>query len=69
MPETHVTDDWGVLEVKNGARLDAGKTHFLVSAPRSPTTLASADWVLTLKPGWKLVAGPRPGDFTLTKEP
>jgi hypothetical protein len=64
-PETRIADDWGVVEVKNGARVVWAKHTAFVAAPSEPDKLSNANWVLTLKPGWRLVPGERKGDFKL----
>jgi hypothetical protein len=67
-----VTDRWGVLEANGGVLIrEAGKVkRIVVPAPKNTTgqALAGDDWKLDLKPGFKLVAGPRDGDWIVTAE-
>jgi hypothetical protein len=67
-----VTDRWGVLEANGGVLIrEAGKVkRIVVPAPKNTTgqALAGDDWKLDLKPGFKLVAGPRDGDWIITAE-
>ena len=66
-PNLNITDDWGTLEVKNGALLRSDWHAVTVSAPNENTgTVVKGDgWELHLNAGWKLVPGARSGDFTL----
>jgi len=66
-PETHIADEWGVLDVKNGARIVAATHSVFVAAPPSADKLSNANWELTLKPGWRLVPGARTGDFKVAR--
>jgi len=69
-----VTDDWGVLEVSNGALLVRDQNRFsrvVVEAPKATvgTTgdITGNGWKLTLSQGWVLSEGDRPGDLRATK--
>jgi hypothetical protein len=66
-PTMHISDEWGILDVKTGALLKADWTAVIVTAPSDPSgaTLTGDGWTLELKPGWKIIPGPRKGDFTL----
>ncbi len=66
-PISHIADDWGVLQVKNGVRLNANKDTAFVAAPAEAKALDNANWTLTLKPGWKVVSGERKGDYKVVK--
>jgi len=71
-PILSVTDDWGTLEVTNGAVMVREKETPVRLIVRAPTvfkdqTLESDDWKLTVKPGWKLNPGERPGDFRVER--
>jgi hypothetical protein len=67
-PVTQMSDDWGVLEVSNGARVNAEFTKFFVTAPPSAGSWKGEGWKLMLKPGWKIVNGTRKGDFKVVKD-
>jgi hypothetical protein len=69
LPESHIADTWGVLEVKEGVRLNAVRDKAFVSAPVSASQLKTSQWKLTLTPGWKVVPGIRKGDFIVTRIP
>lgn len=72
-PTLRVTDDWGILEVSDGAlmfRDNRGVTKLHVTAPTDiqKQPLQGSGWKLTLNEGWKVVAGERKGDFAIRKE-
>jgi hypothetical protein len=66
-PTIRVTDDWGVIDGKNGALMKPDWSALVVPAPASPagSSIAGDGWTLELKPGWKVVPGARAGDYTL----
>lgn len=69
-PFLRVFAAWGTLEATGGALLVVKESVVMgvrVTAPRDTkaSPLAGDGWTLTLKPGWTLVAGDRPGDWTL----
>lgn len=66
-PTIRVTDDWGVIEGKNGALMKPDWSALVVPAPTSPvgSSIAGDGWTLELKPGWRIVPGARSGDYTL----
>jgi hypothetical protein len=66
-PTIRVTDDWGVIEGKNGALMKPDWSALVVPAPASPvgSSIAGDGWTLELKPGWRIVPGARSGDYTL----
>jgi hypothetical protein len=66
-PHLTVSDDWGTLQVSQGALAGPDWHTVVVSAPAGSLTghVAGAGWTLDLKPGWTLVAGARKGDFTV----
>ena len=66
-PTIRVTDDWGVIEGKNGALMKPDWSALVVPAPASPagSSIAGDGWTLELKPGWTIVPGERAGDYTL----
>jgi len=64
--------DWGVLQVEKGGALVApGNREVRVPVPPAIDSTAAViqggGWRLELKSGWRLRAGPRPGDFTATR--
>ena len=66
-PTIRITDEWGVIEGKNGALMKPDWSALVVTAPAKTTgsSVTGDGWTLTLKPGWKVVPGARSGDFTL----
>lgn len=66
-PTIRVTDDWGVIEGKNGALMKPDWSALVVPAPASQAgdTIAGDGWTLELKPGWRIIPGERSGDYTL----
>ncbi len=61
-------DDWGILTV-DGAVLAAGDFSAVTGpAPASAADTSGPGWTLQLAAGWRLVAGQRAGDFTVTRE-
>jgi hypothetical protein len=69
-PTMHVSADWGVLEVHNGALMKADWSQLSLVAPTTTgATLKGDGWTLELKPNWKLVPAGRSGDFTLAGPP
>jgi hypothetical protein len=66
-PTIRVTDDWGLIEGKNGALMKPDWSALVVPAPaaRSGSSIVGDGWTLELKPGWTIVPGGRAGDYTL----
>jgi hypothetical protein len=66
-PNLHISDDWGILDAKNGALMKPDWSAVIVGAPSASigSSLAGDGWTLELKPGWKIVRGIRKGDFIL----
>ena len=70
-PTMRLVDAWGILEISAGAWLVRGGNGQLLRAqvPAPPSAsavpLQGDGWTLTLKPGWKIVAAERRGDFTV----
>jgi hypothetical protein len=62
-----ISDDWGILDAKNGALMKPDWSAVIVVAPSASTgsSLKGDGWTLELKPGWKIVVGTRKGDFIL----
>jgi hypothetical protein len=70
-PTIRVTDDWGVIEGKNGALMKPDWSALVVAAPSSTagSSIAGDGWTLELKPGWTIVPDARSGDFSLSPPP
>jgi hypothetical protein len=71
-PTTRVTDEWGILEVSDGAlfvREGGLIVRVVVAAPADANArpLRGDGWTLELAPGWTLAPGERKGDFVLRK--
>lgn len=66
-PTIRITDSWGVLEASHGALMKPDWSAVVVPAPSATngTNIKGDGWTLELKPGWKLVPGPRHGDLVL----
>ncbi len=67
-----LTDRWGVLLCDvSGGLIAADFRRALVPAPADTVgrRLTGPGWVLELLPGWQLVSGPRPGDWTVRQAP
>ncbi|NVK51302.1 MAG: hypothetical protein HWD85_00085 [Flavobacteriaceae bacterium] len=56
-PTMRVTDDWGILTVKEGALLDTNWSKVTVSEPSKidSDVVEGSGWILELKEGWKVV--------------
>jgi hypothetical protein len=67
-PTIHISDDWGILDAKNGALMKPDWSALVVVAPSSTegSHVSGDGWTLELKPGWKIVPDARSGDFTLS---
>ena len=66
-PNMRISDDWGILDAKNGALMKPDWSAVIVVAPPTVTdgSIKGDGWTLELKPGWKIVPGARKGDFIL----
>jgi hypothetical protein len=66
-PNMRISDDWGILDAKNGALMKPDWSAVIVVATSAITgsTIKGDGWTLELKPGWKIVPGARKGDFIL----
>lgn len=65
-PTMRVTDDWGTLEVEDGAVMRSDWKAVILAAPDGAGPAPRGPgWRLTLKPGWALAPGARAGDFVL----
>jgi hypothetical protein len=68
-PTIRVSDEWGVIEGKNGALMKPDWSALVVSAHEPLTigeTITGDGWTLTLKPGWNIIPDARAGDFRLS---
>jgi hypothetical protein len=71
-PTMRVTDDWGVLEVSDGALLireGAGLKRLQVAAPKDldARPIVGPGWKLELNKAWTIAAGDRRGDVIIQK--
>lgn len=71
-PYLRISAEWGILEATQGALMlmkEGMISGIRVSAPKDPAArpLAGEGWTLTLKEGWSVVPGKRPGDLGLKK--
>ena len=66
-PTIRISDEWGVIEGKNGALMKPDWSALVVVAPAVSvgSTVTGDGWTLTLKPGWKIVPDARTGDLKL----
>lgn len=67
-PTIHISDDWGILDARNGALMKPDWSALVVTAPTSTSggTASGDGWTLALKPGWTIVPDSRSGDFVLS---
>lgn len=71
-PYLRISAAWGILEATQGALMlmkEGMISGVRISAPKDPAVrpLAGEGWILTLKEGWSVVPGKRPGDLGLKK--
>jgi hypothetical protein len=72
-PTARVTDEWGILEVSDGALMiqnEGGriiKVYVSIPDDLNALPLKGKGWTLRLDPGWKLIPAVRKGDYTLKK--
>jgi hypothetical protein len=67
-----LSDRWGVLVCDGSGGLIASDYHRAVVPAPADTAgrrLTGPGWVLELLPGWRLVPGTRPGDWTISQAP
>jgi hypothetical protein len=69
-PYRHNTES-GTLQASKGVLLESSGSVRRVPAPvrKDDTTLAGDGWTFTLKPGWAMREGPRPGDYEIVRQP
>ncbi|HKI86672.1 MAG TPA: hypothetical protein VKA53_07990 [Thermoanaerobaculia bacterium] len=64
-----VRDDWGKLVASGGALIASDWKSVVVPRPdASQENLAGDGWTLELAPGWRVVAGARAGELTLSSK-
>jgi hypothetical protein len=61
-----VSDAWGKIVAPKGVLISPDFTRATVMAPETAKSDGEG-WKLTLAPGWKIVPGPRKGDFTVSQ--
>jgi hypothetical protein len=72
-PTARVSDEWGILEVSNGALMvqnEGGriiKVYVSIPADLNARPLNGDGWSLQLDPGWVVAPAERKGDYTLKK--
>lgn len=67
-PTATISDAWGTIEVQKGARINATFTAAYVAAPTPADPLSGNGWKLTLKEGWQVAPGEKPGWFKIQKK-
>lgn len=67
-PTATISDVWGTVEVQKGARINRNFTTAYISPPTSPYHVSGDGWKLTLKPGWQVTPGEKPGYFRITRQ-
>jgi hypothetical protein len=70
-PTIRITDEWGVIEGKNGALMKPGWSALVVTAPEHTegSSVSGDGWTLELEPGWTIVPDARSGDYVLAPPP
>jgi hypothetical protein len=67
-PTFHAVAAWGTLDVKDGVRVPTDFSGTTLAAPTETkgSHLEGPGWTIDLAPGWSVVPGAKPGNFTLT---
>lgn len=74
-PGSILIGPWGRLALQEGAALATpSRDRARVAAPEAlepgrDGAVNGPGWILELAPGWRIVPGPRPGDFRLDPDP
>ena len=68
-PTFHAVAQWGTLNVKDGVRVAPDFSSTTVAAPKDikGSHLEGPGWTIDLLPGWQVVPGMKPGNFTLKR--
>lgn len=65
---SYVLDEWGAIDVSSeGILISSDYKSARVAAPSDASKTAGPGWKITLKSGWKIIEGPRRGDFVIVK--
>ncbi|WP_281323042.1 hypothetical protein [Flavobacterium aestivum] len=69
-PNIRVTDNWGILEVKNGALMSSNWDKISTSIPlKDDGKIINGDgWTLELKDGYSVIKNENTGNYILTKK-
>jgi hypothetical protein len=69
-PTFHATDEWGTLDVTDGVLVPTDFSGATVAAPTDITSphLDGPGWTLDLAPGWRVVAGAKPGSYVVARD-
>lgn len=67
-PTIHVSDDWGIIDAKNGALMRPDWSALVVTVPKriAGESVTGDGWTLALKPGWSIVPDAESGGFVLS---
>jgi hypothetical protein len=73
-PNIRISDNWGILDVKNEAFLASDWKSIIVSLPEKfkftagSDTIKTEDWTLEMKKGWTLKSIAKQGCYTVARE-
>ena len=68
-PSLRAVAEWGVLEATQALVAADRSTIRVAGPPSTGDAITGEGWTLRLAAGWVLRPGPRPGDFTVQREP
>lgn len=68
-PTIQASGPWGTVKVTDGALMTQSELRIPAPGGLQGKPLKGPGWSLDLTPGWKIVPGTRPGDFTLAPSP
>lgn len=66
-PSARIVDAWGILTVEGGGALIDPNFSGVTTPAGEAGALSGPGWRLELNPGWRVVPGGRPGDYTVEK--